>query len=171
MSVQRSLPLLTKTSWRTYKREETWCNSTSGHYYSITADLPRAGERTSNNTVWRAGTAIHLHHTAASHGITLSRQKRMIPNRGWKCASVWEGRNTRTNFLNIREVWEWRWNLKWAFPASHTKGTSHCIEHHHRHPLVLWQLLLNLTTKQKLWRINSTRTPRHRNVSIVENAH
>lgn len=138
------------------------------HLWALLQYNSRSPQRPSNNTAWRAGTAIHLHHTAASHCITPRRQRewyqKVVEN-----VPVWEGRNThaRNIFEYARSVKKWEWNLKWAFPASsRIKGTSHRIGHHRRHPLVLWQLLLNLTTKQKLRWINSMRIPRHCDASM-----
>lgn len=93
----------------------------------------------------------------------------MIPKGGWKCACVWEGRNT-----HARKIFEYARSVKsesetWNGHSpllSRIKGTSHCVGHHRRHPLVLWPVLLNLTTKQKLRWINSMRTPCHCKASM-----
>jgi len=87
----------------------------------------------------------------------------MRPKGGWKCVCMWEGRNTQAqkNLEYIRSMWV-RAKLEMGIPSFFphrgdvTDGTL----------WFSWWLLLNLTIKLKLRRINSKRTPRHRNASM-----
>jgi len=87
------------------------------HLWALLQYNNRSTQRPSINAVWRAGTEIHLHHTAASHCITLRRQRewyqKVVENvpacgRGETCM--------HEKYLNMREVWKVRVKLEMGIP-------------------------------------------------------